>query len=916
MRKISELTNVYLNIYLDTEYTNEEYLSIQYKANYEMNGQFYSISSIIIDDNYKQTLEENVKYNEEIDLFKKDKQINISFDTLTKNDISHVILEDFLKHFNKSHSNNQYLDKIIFTTNVFFFYAIKDISIAFGPEYILDKINTNKINQNRNISGKFKINQMYKNIENVFNITLKDLSGLTNGGLDGFAKEYGVKGKLKTLDEYKINMAEPLVKMPIIFLEYAFNDVIILEETFELVLSSFNNILKDIFKEKEYKFTHSNINTTIGSLVNKLFNYYFNNVYLKNDPFNYIALAKVSILNPLNKNYKRNLELIRIVIENPGRVNLEKLQKEDSKLFNEIDLMCRNKSNFSIYAYQYCSNKFLTKQSYNSNLYTAALASVSGGRTSNERPNEYSILHGCDIDISGAYASVLEEIGIPLNSPKIFSTSENQEQITLGEFLTKNKKDLDNDYFKILVSGKLSFEQNILFSRIESKEVLQKAIKINNWHDEAKQAQRTSALIRNEIYMGTITNDMLKTLRKVCSTQELKEIYELKVQSALFYPETKKLSFEDFIEECLNCTGEFGYDQQKETIFDNRTNCWCLLPFKEFMSKLRKLRSEYKKNPLTFHLNNAIKLVINTLFGILASIFFSINNALLGDIITTRIRCNVWLLTTPLGSSQCITDGAAFDLTTTLNFKENSTIKPSLNYLSNYYSLQKHRSMELKPLNNINWPNYFEKIKENINLSEINELAMNHVKKFWSNYDLEVNFETEIKYLFKNGAYLSKTFYYYQAYNIDKSEYEEYFKIRSFRKSKELEFQYPIYYLLKYISENQQNINYNKIPYIIPNEGKYQNVKLLKISSYKEEREKSFKNYQKLKLNPGDAIIKEIQFKMSNDHFFVYTLEEHKKRTKRRSGKHKSLFDRFLYSHGIEYMFKKMISDDLTKREI
>jgi hypothetical protein len=323
---------------------------------------------------------------------------------------------------------------------------------------------------------------------------------------------------------------------------------------------------------------------TIGSIVNQLYTYYFNNVFLSNEDCNFIALAKISLLDPLHKNYQQNLELMSVLKKIKSKKDLLHLEQNDNSLYKKIVLFSRNKYNFSIYSYQYCSYKYLNQHYPEKDFRIGALGSVTGGRTVNERPFEFTIPIGADVDISGAYASVLKEIGQPLNKPTIFTTDINSKKISLGTFLKSNRKNL-NQYFKILVSGNLSFEQNLILSRIDSQKVLQSSLNISPLDTNISQASRTSVLIRKEIYFGLITKDVLDILEKVCSNSELNEFYNLEVESALYYLEKDNLSFEEFIDKCL---------------LDENNKNWTLLSFSKFINKLINLRKQYKRKPETF----------------------------------------------------------------------------------------------------------------------------------------------------------------------------------------------------------------------------------------------------------------------------------------------------------------------------
>lgn len=54
---------------------------------------------------------------------------------------------------------------------------------------------------------------------------------------------------------------------------------------------------------------------------------------------------------------------------------------------------------------------------------------------------------------------------------------------------------------------------------------------------------------------------------------------------------------------------------------------------------------------------NAIKLLVNTLYGVLASKFFDVGNVVVANNVTAKPRAKIWLALKVLGGLQTITDG-------------------------------------------------------------------------------------------------------------------------------------------------------------------------------------------------------------------------------------------------------------------
>lgn len=102
---------------------------------------------------------------------------------------------------------------------------------------------------------------------------------------------------------------------------------------------------------------------------------------------------------------------------------------------------------------------------------------------------------------------------------------------------------------------------------------------------------------------------------------------------------------------------------------DTRTRAWCGMPIDGFVGKLVERRGELKKKATEAtgdektRLNaqqNGLKLLINTLYGCLASPYFPIGNTVIANNITARARLGTWMLNKALHTRQSITDGGIY----------------------------------------------------------------------------------------------------------------------------------------------------------------------------------------------------------------------------------------------------------------
>ncbi|MFM6401207.1 hypothetical protein, partial [Planktothrix sp.] len=86
---------------------------------------------------------------------------------------------------------------------------------------------------------------------------------------------------------------------------------------------------------------------------------------------------------------------------------------------------------------------------------------------------------------------------------------------------------------------------------------------------------------------------------------------------------------------------------------------------------------ERKKHPKKTPMNTFLKLIINTIYGTIASEFFSVENVcvssvVIGNNITARARCLAWCMAKGFHSVMSITDGGVFDVNSVLFYKRKS----------------------------------------------------------------------------------------------------------------------------------------------------------------------------------------------------------------------------------------------------
>lgn len=882
---------------------------------------------IVLESSFKTALDINFikKWSEE-------NNVLVFFKDLSKDKTDHFIISILLDIFYKDYGFSQIKsDEIIININYWFYFSPKDLSIPFGPENMrkiyLSK--NNNISQARCILGNFKI------INNEFahtfklNITLKDLSGLDKSGLSNMAKSYGLLlEKSNKLDDYKSCMDKALLEKTIEFLEYGILDVEILYNISINIVESFNTMLIDVFKIKDpkYLYTSSNIPITIGSLVYNMFLKYLEAIFFKEDSALKLAIYSKSILNPLSKTYQTNKSIFKALKNFNSIQELKNYSIKNSSDYNYFLKIFSTNSNFKYLPWQYSSTKYLSNNSSIVDL--QALSLVSGGRVINERPKECFIDKAVDIDIVSAYGSVLEKIIYPIGRPRIIAYTPNQSKhITLKDFFTKYESKLTNGLYKICVSGTLDFEQDLLFSRYIKENTFEK--KFQKFDPDDPSTFRHSdnlVLLRNELKQATITAPLWHIIKKVATSQELKGFYQLEISSAIFYLDSDRIN-------CLEDLGDNFLQDKKEIIFssestgleDLRTFSWYGLQLAPIIKPILEKRKKLKENKENYALQNALKLFVNTMYGVICSVFFTINNVIVGDFITSSIRANSWLMAKSFNLHITVCDGGPFSLEN-VTFLKDTHRKPGFNELSYYYRYKNNRYLKFGSLGNLDWNLIIDNFPNNsYDEAYFGNLANNHLTTFWSHYNISIDFKVELKSLIQKGSYILKSHYLFKIWDFKNKDWSNdyYYKIRGFKYQKENKFLNPTYKLLIYLVENGLTDLNSKAyidPWVIPNNGIYKTSKILKLNSWKltlEDKTHSFYGEDYL---PGDLVWEDREFKLNNTHFPFYKLTEYIKRNNRSLKVYKNkdgtstkmpLFERFLEKNGIKVMLLKMEQDNL-----
>lgn len=241
---------------------------------------------------------------------------------------------------------------------------------------------------------------------------------------------------------------------------------------------------------------------------------------------------------------------------------------------------------------------------------------------------------------------------------------------------------------------------------------------------------------------------------KTTSSNEIKEIYNLEVVTAAFYKKSDFIPFDQYLSSLENNIGTVSYDPKTQNNVDNRSRLWTSIPLSDFVTPLIN-RRQFLKNQIKLKIDiesskaedSNIKLIINSLYGVLCSSYFIIGNSILANNITARARVGVWCVSRAVSGFQSITDGCTYPLRSLLKFKENCKKKPSLFTLSDLTLLETHRGIIKHPLiEDIDKIDWNESLNDFSFKKTLDEKINTHIQLFWKNYDFKIPYVLEHKF--------------------------------------------------------------------------------------------------------------------------------------------------------------------------
>lgn len=317
--------------------------------------------------------------------------------------------------------------KVHWIIDLYFFYAVRDLSILFGLDAMLPlyKGERGNLRPRRGLSGFFQLEDSVSTKSYFFkySVKIKDLVGIDVEGLLEIANSCGLQMPDKGFfDGMKSNMDEALREYPEKFLLYGMGDALILKDILYSKLASYNSILSEVHKiGPSDLMTKDTIPLTLGSIVNVVWETYLNCIIYKKNVFIRLAMAKFSLLSSSHPDYRRNL----VLHESLMRFNsLDQMSTHYTHHPNELSDMYDlvDKPNVFMYEpFQFASIKRFVDFSKDTTI--SVLAFRNGGRTNNEDPFNYVCHEGADPDIAGAYGSALMDGTYPFGRPRIFAYS-------------------------------------------------------------------------------------------------------------------------------------------------------------------------------------------------------------------------------------------------------------------------------------------------------------------------------------------------------------------------------------------------------------------------------------------------------------------------------------------------------------
>ncbi len=708
-------------------------------------------------------------------------------------------------------------------------YSPLDLHAFFGEQtWLTEMVENNLVSQKRNIrfenTGSYGSPRTYKPKASKYNYKLRDMQGLDPKSLKAQASGVNVKLYAKDIPEhYYEDMMLAYTESPVMMTVYNLCDTIGVASIAIATVPPMNETIRELGLPDSCRFTLDNIPLTTGSLVANIFSN-----FIKHYP---LILRNHGRLNVDDATFQRISDKWFLTLWKHSLIN-PKLSAKDTKIAESILQAYRSCNTFDDFKtttiaiskkntpslYELAQNDRLMSRYFSNNLYQQACAQViganselssvfaavvQGGRCNNSNPFESQVQYVADIDMSSCYGSTLRKLQYPIGLPTIDAKAQSHGQLR-DEYFKKHQqleRELVDDLWIADVSTKqhLSFSQDLIFSSYGlSPSIISNAV-TGSYEEldeeigekftvegDIKKVPNEFALTRSQIEHGKLAASSHRALKAVATDKEIGELKkQLEAHSFVYYPASKRINdIESFCDHMLSDSGAVEVDKDLQLI-DTRSRHWFPVDLELFIGVLvekRKVaKTDMKKtqdDELRGRLDakqGSLKLCINTLYGVFCSVYFSLGNVVLANVITDKARVNAWMMSKSLRTRQEITDGGFYSV---LEVAYNRGEKlPGLDVLSDYRKWVKtHKAngirRTIEPLGELSedeWKAFFEIYAKNQKDTKLctdagqmlDNLALTHIESFWKRYGLTFEFQVEHKYEHTawSAGYLGKSDY-------------------------------------------------------------------------------------------------------------------------------------------------------------
>jgi hypothetical protein len=576
--------------------------------------------------------------------------------------------------------------------------------------------------------------------------------------LKTFAAALGLPMPGKTImDPYKAEMRRGLEERPEDFLRYAVGDAQVLLDVYRRFVAFVRRTQSEVLGMAAGELWDAgDIPMTCGRLVATTFERWLHGRAGGHADALRFCARKLGYLDPDADDYQLNREVRHAVLGRCRTPEALAAAAADPEGQEYLRLFSRAKYLFTVL--DGCGVRWWASRSTTETVGYNAL--VQGGRCHNENPFAYEAGPGLDVDIAGCYGTSLRKLTFPVGLPSVWSYLPNEPRPTLGEWLARNGKGLVPGLWTCTVSGSLPFEQDLLYSKLVKARDLRKPALPDGGDIPAD-----FALLRAEVKNAVLTADVLGALKAVASNTEWAALQKLEVVTAAAYlAQDRKGNVGQWCRAVLASPDEgLRARVNAGTAADRRTRAWYGVVLEDFVGRLADERGRCKARcrsgadpegqGLWGGRDTVLKLLINTLYGVLASRFFSVGNTVVANNITARARLGVWMVAKALGLRQSITDGGIY---TAGAVPYHTGRRPGLDTLSRPWAWPDPRhGRTYAPLEGLCW-------EPGAPLPECaDEAALAHVHRFWSSYGLGFPFSLAHKRdnAFRKAAYWAKADY-------------------------------------------------------------------------------------------------------------------------------------------------------------